>query len=313
MDNVLVSVLVPVYNVESYLDKCIESIVKQTYRHLEIILIDDGSTDRSPAICDEWTSRDDRIVVIHRPHSGASAARNSGLDFAHGAYIGFVDSDDYIEQDMYATLIGLLSDYNADIARVAYCILENNDKVIAEFEEGIQTVRGAEAITDTLSKSGHKSVAVWNKLIRKSVIGDIRFDTELIFGEDLMFLYQVYQNCNLMIINDIPLYNYRINSNQSSNKDDCNYQSYCTTCKIISDSNCQLSLYSKFFIAATMLLHDIVINNYPADYQEVKRSILRNRRKIFFSLKSPQYRVKLFLIMLPSVIYKSLLKVKYIR
>lgn len=84
MDNALRSVLVPVYNIEPYLDKCIESIVNQTYRHLEIILIDDGSIDRSPETCDEWKEKDNRIIVVHCPHMGASAARNSGLDVAHG-------------------------------------------------------------------------------------------------------------------------------------------------------------------------------------------------------------------------------------
>ena len=97
----LISVIVPVYNVEEYLDRCIESIVNQTYKNLEILLIDDGSTDNSYNICDKWAKKDNRIKVVHKENGGVSSARNVGLDVATGDYIGFVDSDDYISIDMY--------------------------------------------------------------------------------------------------------------------------------------------------------------------------------------------------------------------
>ena len=101
----LISIIVPVYKVEQYLDYCVDSIVKQTYEKLEIILIDDGSPDNSPEICDRWSERDPRIKVIHKKNGGASEARNIGLDIAAGEYIGFVDSDDYIDKDMYRRMI----------------------------------------------------------------------------------------------------------------------------------------------------------------------------------------------------------------
>ena len=105
MSNVMLSIIVPVYNVEKYIGKCIESIVNQTYKDLEIILVDDGSTDNSGKICDEWARKDKRIKVIHKKNGGLSDARNAGLDICTGDYIGFVDSDDYIELNMYEDLL----------------------------------------------------------------------------------------------------------------------------------------------------------------------------------------------------------------
>ena len=111
-----ISVIVPVYNVEKYLRKCIESILNQTFREFELILVDDGSTDSSGKICDEYALKDSRIKVIHKENGGASSARNAGLDVAKGEYIGFVDSDDWIEMDMYGELYRLIKENNTDIS-----------------------------------------------------------------------------------------------------------------------------------------------------------------------------------------------------
>ena len=121
----LISVIVPIYNVEKYLDRCVDSIINQTYKNLEIILVDDGSPDNCLAICDSWAEKDRRIKVIHKENGGVSSARNSALDIASGDYIGFVDSDDWIEPDMYEILIKNAKKYDADISRCAglldYC------------------------------------------------------------------------------------------------------------------------------------------------------------------------------------------------
>ena len=115
-NNPLITVIVPVYNVEKYLTRCVDSIINQTYKNLEIILVDDGSTDSSPAICDNYAKKDSRINVIHKQNNGASSARNAALDIASGDYIGFVDSDDYINRDMYASLFDSIVDSGSDMA-----------------------------------------------------------------------------------------------------------------------------------------------------------------------------------------------------
>lgn len=114
--NPLISVVVPVYKVEKYLDRCVESLVAQTYTNLEIILVDDGSPDSCPALCDAWAEKDPRIVVVHKPNGGLSDARNAGIAAAHGQYIGFVDSDDYVSTDMYEALYSQLVETGADIS-----------------------------------------------------------------------------------------------------------------------------------------------------------------------------------------------------
>lgn len=116
MSCALISVVVPVYKAEKYIDECIESIVNQTYRNLEIILVDDGSPDRCPKICDEWAFRDERIKVIHQTNKGAAAARNAGIKVASGQYIGFVDSDDYIDKTMYEVLYEGIGKSDAQIS-----------------------------------------------------------------------------------------------------------------------------------------------------------------------------------------------------
>lgn len=116
----LISVIVPVYNVEKYLDKCVDSIVNQTYKNLEIILVDDGSPDNCPKMCDNWAKKDKRIKVIHKENGGVSSARNVGIDNAKGEYIGFVDSDDWTEKKYIQKLYEVLIQENADIALCGY-------------------------------------------------------------------------------------------------------------------------------------------------------------------------------------------------
>ena len=119
-----ISVIVPVYKTEGLLDRCVESIVGQTYKNLEIILVDDGSPDNCPAMCDEWAEKDSRIRVIHKENGGVSSARNAALDIATGDYIGFVDSDDWIEPEMYASLIRKISESGKNIALCSYYAVE---------------------------------------------------------------------------------------------------------------------------------------------------------------------------------------------
>ena len=129
MNNSLISVIVPIYKSEKYLEKCIESIIGQTYKNIEIILVDDGSEDRCGEICDAYSLKDNRIKVIHKKNGGISDARNAGLDIATGEYIGFVDSDDYIANDMLETLLGLSKQYMADISCVSYYELIDNSVI----------------------------------------------------------------------------------------------------------------------------------------------------------------------------------------
>ena len=120
MDSTIISVIVPVYKVEQYLDRCISSILQQTFEKFEVILVDDGSPDRCPLMCDEWAKRDERVKVIHKKNGGLSSARNAGIDIAKGRYINFVDSDDWMEKDALSYLYELRNRFDADFSMASF-------------------------------------------------------------------------------------------------------------------------------------------------------------------------------------------------
>ena len=164
----LISVIVPVYNVEKYLEKCVSSIVNQTYKNLEIMLVDDGSTDSSGKMCDEFAKKDDRIKVIHKPNGGLSDARNSALKIAKGDYIGFVDSDDYIADDMFETLCDLMEDNNSDISIVSFYEIYNNKLIGVRDSKELENMTKLEAMKELLIDSKIQSYA-WNKLFKREL------------------------------------------------------------------------------------------------------------------------------------------------
>ena len=205
VDTAKISVIVPVYKVEPYLDKCISSIVNQTYKNLEIILVDDGSPDNCPAMCDAWAEKDSRIRVLHQRNQGGGAARNAGLDLASGSLIAFVDSDDYIVPDMYAHLYTLL-EQSVDIAECSYVEVVGDDAVFAcGYETHSYTVQEAmeEHIRDRVFRQ-----LIWNKLYRRHVMDGIRFPTDKKI-DDEFFTYRALGNANTLIHSTKVCYAYR--------------------------------------------------------------------------------------------------------
>lgn len=182
----MISVIVPVYKVEKYLKRCVRSIQKQTYTDLEIILIDDGSPDACGKICDEFSNEDKRIKVIHKENEGLSAARNTGLQYAMGEYITFVDSDDYISETCYERLINAIEKYETDIAMCGSLCVDENGKVLSQdiFEEG-KIYTGKEIVNEYVLSL---KTSVWNKLFRKEILINSEFPYGRIHGEDLVFI-----------------------------------------------------------------------------------------------------------------------------
>lgn len=171
--NSLISIIVPVFNVEKYLDRCILSLVDQKYTAIEILLIDDGSTDSSGDICDSWAKKDDRIRVIHKPNGGLSDARNVGVAHAQGQYVGFVDSDDYVAPDMYATLYKNLIDHDAQISICGLYHVYANRTVLPD-KKGIDVFDSQEAIR--LCMQGNTiSVTAVNRIYPISIVRDVPF------------------------------------------------------------------------------------------------------------------------------------------
>ena len=185
----IISVIIPVYKVEPYLDHCIESVVNQTYQNLEIILVDDGSPDRCPEMCDDWASRDGRIIVIHKPNGGLSDARNAGMAIASGEYIGFVDSDDWIAPEMYGKLLSTLITDESDIAACSVSMVweDGSPARLLTVEESALLNR-SQAQRALLEESLLKQ-PVWYKLYKTSLIRDIPFEAGK-YHEDVYWSYQ---------------------------------------------------------------------------------------------------------------------------
>lgn len=210
----MISIIVPVYKVEKYLDKCIESIVNQSYRDLEILLVDDGSPDNCPAMCDAWAQKDRRIKVIHKENGGVSSARNVGLGYAGGEYIGFVDSDDYTDLHMYEFLLANMTENHSDISVCSTFLVKENGDIQPDSTVTQQVLRQKEAV-ETISYSMNNSL--WNKLFRRKVLGESRFDEGHTFGEDHLFLLKVLKNIEKISFVNVPLYYYVQRSNSTTN------------------------------------------------------------------------------------------------
>jgi len=170
-----ISIIVPVYKVEKYLGQCVESILNQTYSNLEIILVDDGSPDACPEICDEYQKRDNRIKVIHKQNGGLSDARNAGLDIVTGDYIGFVDSDDWISPTMYEELLDTVQEYNVEIAFCGYRTTDENGNVKQERGFGDRRKSPVKDLVNDIIYCDGDNVVVWNKLYHAEIFKKVRF------------------------------------------------------------------------------------------------------------------------------------------
>ncbi len=205
----MISVIIPVYNVEKYLVKCIESVIKQTYKDLEIILVDDGSIDGSGRICDQYAKYDERIVVIHKQNGGLSSARNAGLEVAKGDYIGFVDSDDFIAENMYEYLYNIISDRNVDMAICGFKVVQENDYNSEDVDndlELIQVLQGEDTY-NLVTKLRTEDIVVWNKLYRRCIFDNLRFKTGVLH-EDQWIIPYIAQRCERVAKSNRRLYYY---------------------------------------------------------------------------------------------------------
>lgn len=208
----LISVIVPVYNVESYVAECIESIQNQTYMNLEIILVNDGSTDASGDICDKYAAYDERIQVIHKENAGVSAARNTGIESANGDYIGFVDSDDYIAPTMYEDMLKLMVEHDLDIIECT-AFRNNGDTNIEGCNDGsLEIFNRDEALKMAMYDC---FVAVWSQLYKRRVISDVRFPVGRKF-EDSAVSYLFIANTKRVGHINRCLYYYRLNPNSTT-------------------------------------------------------------------------------------------------
>lgn len=206
-----ISVIVPIYNVENYADRCINSIVNQTYKCLEIILVDDGSKDNSGVICDKWKLKDERIIVIHKKNGGLSDARNEGIKYATGDYIAFIDSDDFIDNDMFSILYKNIKKANSQISICKYIQIEENQQFEFKKSQEISIYSKEKAILELLSEEKITNHA-WNKLYKKDLFKTIRYPKGRNF-EDIGTTYKLFSKCDKIVYTPCECYAYIIRGN----------------------------------------------------------------------------------------------------
>lgn len=278
-----ISVIVPVYGEDEYLDSCVESIVNQTYTNLEIILVDDDSPDKCPYICDEWAKRDDRIKVVHKQNGGLVSARQAGMEVATGQYIGYVDGDDWIEPDMYENMIDVMYRENVDIVIDGFK-KDLFGKCVSCFnpiEEGVY--RGEQLVNEIFPKMicEGKSLRcglytyVWNKLfkIEKVYQHQMNVDQRIIVGEDSACVYPTILDADSIAITSQSGYHYRQRMDSLLRKKKRNHDSvnrlrifYKYMCKYLESSEYKDILEKQlyyFYLNHLIMMSDILVEIYP--------------------------------------------------
>lgn len=210
----LISVVIPVYNAEKYIERCLNSILGQTHGNLEIIIIDDGSTDNSPEICDKYATSDERIKVIHKYNEGVSTARNMGLSLAKGDYISFVDSDDWLESDAYELLMDCIAKHETDSVIFEYFVDYENGKSRHKNHKNIEgPMNDQKAVETTISPISRFVVA---KIFSKSLVENIKFEKEIPIGEDTLFSCHALSSAGKVYYLAKPLYHYTQSENSAT-------------------------------------------------------------------------------------------------
>lgn len=196
MDEVI-SVIVPIYKVEDYLDRCVKSIVEQTYSNLEIILVDDGSPDQCPKLCDEWEEKDQRIKVIHKKNGGLSDARNAGMKIMTGDYVSYIDSDDWIEKDMYEIMLDAMKKNNADICECAFERTSEKTQNTRKQQDEKKMILNKENALRAVVEEKIQPV-VWNKLYKREIVETLYFEVGK-YNEDEFFTYKVIEKAEKIV------------------------------------------------------------------------------------------------------------------
>ena len=212
MNAPLISIIVPAYNIAPYLPRCMESLIAQTYRQLEIIVVDDGSTDETGAIIDDWAGKDSRIKAIHKENGGVSSARMAGIAAATGEWIGFVDGDDYAEPEMFAHLLKNAQEHGADISHCGYQMVFPDGHIDMYYNTGRKERFDHESGIQALIRGNYVEPGLWNKLFRRQLFDGLTdwLDQSIRINEDLLMNYYLFSRAESSYYEDLPLYHYML-------------------------------------------------------------------------------------------------------
>lgn len=289
----LVSIIIPVYNVEKYLNKCIQSVVNQSYKNIEIILVNDGSQDNCHRICDEWAKKDERIKVIHQTNQGLSSARNSGIEIANGDYLCFVDSDDYIDTNYIQILYRTVHENNADMGICRFADIDENNKLlesgnIQQIAEGVYT--GKDILKELIFTFKLPIRVVWNKIYKKSLFDNIRFAVGRI-NEDEFIIHRLIASSDKISVTNKVLYYYlhRNNSIMSSgfNIKKIEYlialEDRIKVCEMVEKNDCHsfLSFKARFNLLNTITELYFLVYSSPQIGSDSKKNVKTKFKSLF--------------------------------
>lgn len=303
-----ISIIVPVYKVEKYLSRCVNSLINQTYRNIEIILVNDGSPDNCPAICDDFSKKDNRIKVIHKENGGLSDARNIGIENSTGKYLSFVDSDDWVEDDFIETLYSNIINENADISIINYTLIWNNGKIRVNDYIGDYYVYNQEEAIKELLKQKKFQCMVCQKMYKREIFSDIRFPLGKIY-EDVAVSLPTFLKADKVVVSGDPKYYYfqREDSivNEKFNEEKLFFLDCCN--EIIDYSNKHNEIFDKeaynFYLGALLIL---IMQLYSDDKtidseicERLEKEIRKNKKHIFLnSVIDLNKKIALLLILL---------------
>lgn len=289
MNKKLISIIVPVYNCEKYLSACLESILSQSYKNFELILINDGSTDESLGICKSFEKKDKRIHVCSIKNSGAGGARNKGLELAKGQYIAFIDCDDTVSPDYLAHLLEGMG-MNTDLSCVKYINFESEASYLKK-QPNSRQITGGQAVENLLF--GQLSAAPFCKLYKRKLIGSLRFE-KFSVAEDFYFNYNYLKKCNVISLSDEELYGYRKNSSSltKSNFKPSRMDGLEALKKIAKSEGYSRASIIRLFMEAYFILEILdrykQIREYSAQASECKNIMKKYRKTVLFSGKTPK-------------------------
>lgn len=305
MDFIKVSIIVPIYNVEEYLERCLLSIINQTLEEIEVILVDDGSSDASGIIADRFVAQNGKVYVIHKENGGVTSARLTGMQYAKGQYIGFVDGDDVIEPDMYERLYNNAIKYKADIAHCGYQMVFPN-RVDYYYNTGKITEQSKESGIKDLLTGEFVEPGLWNKIfsreICKTFLKDVFIDTSIRINEDVLMNYYLFKLSNKSIYEDFCPYHYMVQGNSAvnTNKKEHHLKDPLKVTEIIWDdvktnkrlADVMLQRRAKQFISyATLSAKDSA--DYIKKYKSIGRRQIRSIAKDILLNKKCSLKLKL--------------------
>lgn len=220
MNEILISIIVPTYNIENFIGRCIDSLLEQTYKNMEIIIVDDGSTDKTADIIDLYKEKNKNIKVIHKKNGGVSSARMTGVAVSKGKYIGFVDGDDWIEPDMYELLINNAIQYKADISHCGYQMDFPDGHVDYYYGTGVKKNHSHEQGLEELLTGKIVEPGIWNKIFRKDIIWNLEdcsiWDSNIKINEDLLMNYILFSRAQKSVFEDKCKYHYTLRKNSAA-------------------------------------------------------------------------------------------------